>query len=363
MEESNTTNRELVICKNESEVNIALLENKQLAEYRREILDSNFAVGDIFYGRVKKVLPGLNAAFVDVGDKKNAFIHYLDLGPQIKSLIKFTKLASEGKKAQVNLKSFELEPDIEKNGKISDIIQSGDLIPVQIVKEPIATKGPRISADISFPGRFIVLIPFSNKISVSNKIKSKEERSRLRKLIQSIKPQNFGIIIRTVAEGKNVEELDADMKSLVEKWNSIAAAIENTKAPAKVASEMSRVSVILRDLLNDSFNGITVNTRDLYEDVRRYIEKIDPQQSSIVKYYKEEAPIFDYFGITKQIKGLFGRIVTIRNGVYLIIEHTEAMHVIDVNSGHRVNKDNTQEENALEVNLEAAAAIDPIVGL
>ncbi|MCQ2313657.1 MAG: Rne/Rng family ribonuclease [Bacteroidales bacterium] len=357
MEESNTTNRELVICKNESEVNIALLENKQLAEYRREILDSNFAVGDIFYGRVKKVLPGLNAAFVDVGDKKNAFIHYLDLGPQIKSLIKFTKLASEGKKAQVNLKSFELEPDIEKNGKISDIIQSGDLIPVQIVKEPIATKGPRISADISFPGRFIVLIPFSNKISVSNKIKSKEERSRLRKLIQSIKPQNFGIIIRTVAEGKNVEELDADMKSLVEKWNSIAAAIENTKAPAKVASEMSRVSVILRDLLNDSFNGITVNTRDLYEDVRRYIEKIDPQQSSIVKYYKEEAPIFDYFGITKQIKGLFGRIVTIRNGVYLIIEHTEAMHVIDVNSGHRVNKDNTQEENALEVNLEAAAEI------
>lgn len=357
MEVSNTTNRELVICKDETGVNIALLENRHLAEYRRELLSSNFTVGDIFYGRIRKILPGLNAAFVDVGDKKNAFIHYLDLGPQIKSLIKFAKLASEGKKPQVGLKSFELEPDIAKTGKITDILRVGDLIPVQIAKEPIATKGPRISADISFPGRFIVLIPFSNKVSVSNKIKSREERGRLRKIIQSIKPQNFGVIIRTVAEGKNVDELDADMKSLVEKWDGIATAIENANTPTKVASEMSRVSVILRDLLNDSFNGITVNTKDLYEDVRGYIEKIDPQQSNIVKYYKGDTPIFDYFGITKQIKGLFGRIVTIRNGVYLIIEHTEAMHVIDVNSGHRVNKENTQEENALEVNLEAAAEI------
>ena len=350
-------NRELIISSDVSEVNIVLLEDKQLVEFHKEQKNNSISVGDVYLGRVKKILPGLNSAFIDIGSRKDAFLHYLDLGPQILSLKKYTKLADEGSTAQLNMDSFELEKDIEKSGKISDFIQVGDRIPVQIAKEPINTKGPRISADISFAGRYIVLVPFSNRISVSQKIKSGEERKRLKLLIQSIKPKNFGVIIRTVAEGKKVAELDADMKTLLKKWDSMTRVINDCKSPSKLISELDRTSVVLRDILNESFNGIYVDDETLYEDIKSFISTIAPQKSDIVKLYKGKEPIFEQFGVNKQIASLFGRIVTIRNGVYLIVEHTEAMHVIDVNSGHRVNKENTQEENALAVNLEAATEI------
>lgn len=350
-------NRELIISSDVSEVSIVLLEDKQLVELHKEEKNSNYAVGDIYLGRIKKILPGLNAAFVDIGNKKDAFLHYLDLGSQILSLGKLTKYASEGKTAQLSMEYLELEKDIPKSGRISDYIAVGDKIPVQIVKEPINTKGARISSDISFAGRYIVLVPFSNRIFVSQKIRSSEERNRLKRLIQSIKPNNFGVIIRTVAEGKKVAELDADLKSLVKKWDDMTKALCHIKTPAKLISELDRTSVVLRDILNESFNGIYVDDQNLYEDVKNYISTIAPHKSDIVKMYKGKEPIFDYYGINKQITGLFGRVVTIRNGVYLIIEHTEAMHVIDVNSGHRVNKENSQEENALTVNLEAAKEI------
>ncbi len=253
--------------------------------------------------------------------------------------------------------SFKLLPDIDKSGKISDFLSAGDYLPVQIAKEPINTKGPRISAEISFAGRYLVLVPFSNRVSVSQKIRSSEERSRLKRLIQSIRPNNFGVIIRTVAEGKKVEELDADMRSLTNKWDQLSNNLANLTTSAKLVSELDRTSVMLRDLLNESFNGIHVDNSEMYEEVVKFISTIAPHKTDIVKLYKGKEPIFDYFGVSKQIKGLFGKIVTIRNGVYLIIEHTEAMHVIDVNSGHRLNKENSQEENALTVNLEAAAEI------
>ncbi|MBR6091232.1 MAG: Rne/Rng family ribonuclease [Bacteroidales bacterium] len=352
-----TVNRELVISSDVSEVNIVLLEDKQLVEFHKEQSNSNFAVGDVYYGRIKKILPGLNAAFVDIGSQKDAFLHFLDLGPQINSLIEYSKLAHEGKTAQTNISKFKLSPDADKSGKISDYLQAGDQIPVQIAKEPINTKGPRISAEISFAGRYIVLVPFANRISVSQKIRSGEERNRLRKLIQSIKPNNFGVIIRTVAEGKKVEDLDADMKYLLGKWEQMTESLYGSKAPTKLVSELDRTSAMLRDLLNESFNAITVDNQALYDEVKSYISTIAPQKSDIVKLYKGKEPIFEHYGVARQIKGLFGRIVTIRNGVYLIIEHTEAMHVIDVNSGHRLNKENSQEENALAVNLESAVEI------
>lgn len=355
--DTESINRELIISSDVSEVSIVLLEDKQLVEFHKEQSNTNFSVGDVYYGRIRKILPGLNAAFVDIGNQKDAFLHYLDLGSQIRSLIEYTRLATKGNKAQSDMDSFKLLPDIDKSGKISDFLSAGDYLPVQIAKEPINTKGPRISAEISFAGRYLVLVPFSNRVSVSQKIRSSEERGRLKRLIQSIRPNNFGVIIRTVAEGKKVEELDADMRFLISKWEQLSNNLANLTTSAKLVSELDRTSVMLRDILNESFNGIYVDNNEIYEDVKSFINTIAPQKTDIVKLYKGKDPVFDYFGVTKQIKGLFGKIVTIRNGVYLIIEHTEAMHVIDVNSGHRLNKENTQEENALAVNLEAATEI------
>jgi ribonuclease G len=350
-------NKELIIDANPSEVTIALLEDKVLVELNKEKTNNNFSVGDVYLGRVKKIMPGLNAAFIDVGYEKDAFLHYLDLGPQVNSLIKYTKLAFSGKAVQISMPEFSGEADIEKTGKISNVVSPNQQILIQVAKEPISTKGPRVSSEISFAGRYLVLVPFSNRISVSQKIKSIEERNRLKRLISSIKPKNYGVIIRTVAENKKVADLDADLSHLISKWEAVAAKLINAKAPQKIVSEIDRTSAILRDLLNESFNNIHINDPVMYEEVRNYIGTFSPDKVDIVKLYKGKIPIFENFGVDKQIKNAFGKIVTIRSGVYLIIEHTEALHVIDVNSGHRVNSEISQEENALAVNLEAATEL------
>ncbi|MFA8300472.1 MAG: ribonuclease E/G [Hyphomicrobiales bacterium] len=350
-------NKELIIDSNGSEVEIALLEEKFLVELHKESNNSNYSVGDVYLGRVKKIMPGLNAAFVDVGYEKDAFLHYLDLGPQVRSLNKFSKMAMSGKASAPSMASFRLEPDIEKTGKITQVLNTGQQVLVQIAKEPISTKGPRISSEISFAGRFLVLVPFSNRISISQKIRNPEERNRLKRLMQSIKPNNYGVIIRTVAEEKKVAELDTDLKDLIQKWENCTKKLANVKPPHKVISELDRTSAILRDLLNESFNSIHVNDSGVYEIIKSYIKTIAPSKVDIVKHYKGKSSIFNHFGIDKQIKSSFGKTVTIKSGVYLIIEHTEALHVIDINSGHRVNKENSQEENALQVNIEAAAEV------
>ncbi|MBN3036501.1 MAG: Rne/Rng family ribonuclease [Bacteroidales bacterium] len=351
-------NKELFISAGLSEVNIVLLENKSLVELHKEKSNTSFAVGDVYLGRVRKIMPGLNAAFVDVGYEKDAFLHYLDLGPQVKSLIRFSRqVISGGKDKLISLDQFSFEPDIEKTGKITDVLGSGQEILVQVAKEPISTKGPRVTSELSFAGRYLVLVPFSNRISVSQKIRNNEERNRLKRLIQSIKPKNFGVIIRTVAEHKKVADLDNDLKNLIQKWENSISKLRMVKAPGKVASELDRTSAILRDILNESFNNIVVDNASLYEDVKNYIRSIAPEKAGIVKLSKGKKPLFEQFGIDHQIKNSFGRIITIRSGIYLIIEHTEALHVIDVNSGQRANRDSSQEANALSVNMEAAAEI------
>ncbi|HSG67300.1 MAG TPA: Rne/Rng family ribonuclease [Bacteroidales bacterium] len=349
--------KELIINSYKNEVDIALLEDKFLVELHKEKVDNNYGVGDVYLGRVRKTMPGLNAAFIDVGYEKDAFLHYLDLGPQVRSLNKYLRQCLTPKGPLPDISNFKLENDIEKTGKITHVLKAGQLVAVQIVKEPISTKGPRISSEISFAGRYLVLVPFSNRISISQKIKSVDERNRLKRLIQSIKPNNMGVIIRTVAENKLVADLDADLKSLIKKWTVLTRKLRNQKAPSRIISELDRTSVLLRDILNESFNNVHVNEQEMYDEVRNFISRIAPQKLDIVKLHKGKAPIFEHFGIDKQIKSLFGKIVTIKSGVYLIIEHTEALHVIDVNSGHRVNKQNSQETNALEVNLEAASEI------
>lgn len=354
-------NNELIIDVTSSEIVIALLENKQLVELNKEKSNKQFSVGDIYLGKVKKIMPGLNAAFIDVGYERDAFLHYLDLGPQFRSLQKYLKMAFD-KRYQNNssifeLKNFELEPDIDKNGKITDVLQSGQNILVQIAKEPISTKGPRVCCEISIAGRNMVLIPFAGKVSISQKIKSTEEKNRLKKLIISIKPKNYGIIARTAAESKKVAILDNELRELAEKWETAFRKFRTTNPPKLVIGELSRTSAILRDMLNASFNSIYINEQSAYKEVKEYIESIAPEKNKIVKYYKGGVPIFDYFGINKQIKSLFGKTVTIKNGAYLIIEHTEALHVIDVNSGNRSKKGSSQETNALEVNIASAEEI------
>jgi len=350
-------NKELIIDSNASEIVIALLEDKLLVELHKEKKNSNFSVGDIYLGKVRKIISGLNAAFVDVGYEKDAFLHYLDLGAQVNSLNKYTKLAIAGKSKILAMDNFILEKEIEKTGKITDVLSANQPVLVQIAKEPISTKGPRITSEISLAGRYLVLVPFSDRVSVSQKIKNSDEKSRLKRLVQSIRPKNFGVIVRTVAEGKMVADLHSDLQSLVDKWYAIASKLENSKAPKIIQGEINRTSAILRDLLSEEFNSINVNDNTIYDELKEYIKTIAPEKIDILKLYKNKIPIFDQLGIEKQIKSSFGKIVSIKGGTYLIIEHTEALHVIDVNSGHRINAENSQESNALEVNLEAAAEI------
>lgn len=349
---------ELVVDVNKKEVSIAVLEDKNLVELQKEAQSESFAVGNIYIGRVKKLLPGLNAAFVDVGCKKEAFLHYQDLGANFNTQQTYLQqLLNDPKKRVPAINKVHILPDIEKEGSIGDVLTVGQELLVQIAKEPISTKGPRLTAELSLAGRFLVLIPFANKISISTKIKSNEERARLRQLLQSVKPKNFSVIVRTSAEGKRVAELDWELKTLVKRWEDNLTKVPKSKAPAVVYEETARTVAIIRDIFNSSFEHIYINDKDVYNSIYDYVSIIAPEKKDIVKLYKDELPIFDKFGITKQIKSSFGRTVTYKGGAYLIIEHTEAMHVIDVNSGNRTKGSSEQEKTAYEVNIAAADEI------
>ncbi len=349
--------KELIIDSSPNGATIALLQDKQLVELHKEQISNNYTVGDIYLGRIKKIMPGLNAAFVDVGYEKDAFLHYLDLGPQVQSLLKLTKQVRSGGYQSKLLDNFKLEEDISKGGKISDILNKNQLIPVQIAKEPISTKGPRLSSDMSIAGRYVVLVPFSEVISISKKIKSNTERNRLRKIVESIKPKHFGVIIRTVSEGKGVEEMQKDLLDLISRWESFITRLPAVEPGKKVLGEIGRTSTILRDILNPDFQNIYLNDNSLYEEIRSYVHEISPDLESIVKLHKHKEPIFEHHGVDKQIKGAFGKTVNLAGGAYLVIEHTEALHVIDVNSGNRTANKENQEENAYQVNREAAKEI------
>jgi ribonuclease G len=350
-------NKELIINAAPQGVEIALLEDKKLVELHHEKADASFAVGDLYLGKVKKLIPGLNAAFVDVGFEKDAFLHYTDLSPYARSLLKFTQQSiNDNSDKGFNFGTFQVEPEIIKTGKINEVLSGKPNILVQILKEPIAAKGPRLSCEISLPGRFVVITPFNDIVAVSRKIHSADERKRLQKIVEAIKPKNFGVIVRTAAEGKNTAELHEDLQELTETWKTIQKNLKNAVAPAKILSEQTKTTSILRDLLNEDFNKIVVNDRNIFNDTRNYIQRIAPEKAEIVSYYHNGLPIFDQFGITKQVKAAFGKTVNLPSGAYLIIEHTEALHVIDVNSGYK-SVGNNQEQNALETNLEAAAEI------
>lgn len=350
-------NKELIINSAPTGVEIALLEDKKLVELHQESLDTSFTVGDLYLGKVKKLVPGMNAAFVDVGFEKDGFLHYTDLSPYVRSLLKFTALSINDKSEGItDFGKFQTEAEIIKTGKIGEVLNGKPNILVQILKEPIAAKGPRLSCEISLPGRFVVLTPFNDIVAVSRKIHSSEERKRLQKIVESIRTKNFGVIVRTAAEGKNTAELHEDLNNLVAMWQQIQQNLKNAVAPAKILGETDKTTSILRDLLNADFNRIVVNDKNIYNDALSYIQKVAPDKADIVTFYQNGSPIFDNYGITKQVKGSFGKTVNLASGAYLIIEHTEALHVIDVNSGYKSVSAN-QEENALQTNLEAAEEI------
>ena len=346
---------ELVVDVQPKEISIALLEDKNLVEFQKEERNLSFAVGNMYVGKVRKLMPGLNACFVNVGFEKDAFLHYLDLGPQFHSYQKYLKQVISDKKKLYPISKASILPNIEKDGTISNVLKQGQEVIVQIVKEPISTKGPRLTCELSFAGRYIVLIHCNDKVSVSQKIKSNEERARLKQLLQSIKPKNFGVIVRTVAEGKRVAELDAELNVLLKHWEETITKVQKaTQLPSLVYEETSRAVALLRDLFNPSYENIYVNDEAVYNEIKNYVALIAPERTNIVKLYKGQLPIFDNFAITKQIKSSFGKIISYKNGAYLIIEHTEALHVVDVNSGNRSKSGNGQEANALDVNLGAA---------
>lgn len=352
-------NKELIIRSGSEAVDFALLKDGKLIElHKEEEHKSNFSVGDIFIAKIRKPVAGLNAAFVNVGFEKDAFLHYHDLGPNLSSQLKFLKLVSAGKIKDFTLKNFQFEKEIDKDGVIGDVLAANQSLLVQVVKEPISTKGPRISSELSLAGRFIVLVPFSDRTSVSQKIESREEKDRLKKLVHAIRPKGFGIIVRTVAEGKSTAELEKDLQNLLSRWTAMCKKLPTAHHPSKVLGELNRASSILRDVFNDSFTGIHIDDEELFYQTKDYLMEIAPTKQNIVKFYQSrDTPIFEKYHIERQIKTSFGKTVSMSRGAYLIIEHTEALHVIDVNSGNRSNKATNQEDTALEVNLIAAAEI------
>ena len=357
MESEKESVKDLIVDVSESEVKIALMDNHRLIELNKESSNGHsFTVGDVFLGKVKKVMPALNAAFVDIGDEKEAFIHYLDLGFYFNAFDEFVRKTNSNTNANELFSNIGLGPVLEKEGQIENILKPGQMIVVQIVKEPISTKGSRLTAEISLAGRNIVLLPFAKKVSISQKIASKEEKKRLETLVRSILPQNYGAIIRTAAEGKNAAILVTELKSLISKWEGAWPKISKNKSVQLLFTEYSKTTTVLRDLFNDTFSNIYVNDRKEFEEISKYISQISPDKEKIVKFYDEKEPIFDHFEVTRQIKSSFGKVVPIKQGAYLVIETTEALNVVDVNSGIRA-KTNDQEENTYEVNRYAAEEI------
>lgn len=348
--------KELIINVGRNDVEIALLEDSRLSEIHYEKTNSTFSVGDIFLGSIRKLRPDMNAAFVDIGHRKDAFIHYTDLGPKLKSTLKFTNGSISGSIPTPSLDAFKIEPDIVKTGKIDQVLSTRDFVLVQMMKEPIGTKGPRLTSEITLPGRYMVMVPFSETVAVSKKIANPEERQRLQVLVESIRPKNFGIIVRTAASGKKVVDLYDEVRELLNKWEQIHSNLHNCREPLKILSEIDKTSGILRDLLNDSFHKVVVNNKEIYGSLKTFVEGIAPEQSKLIHLYKGNKAIFEAFDVTRQIKASFGKTFTMPSGAYIIIESTEAMHVIDVNSGPKVSIRDA-ENNSYNVNVEAAFEI------
>lgn len=336
---------------------IAYLQDKRLTEFYQEKKGKNIVVGDIFVGSVRKILPGNNAAFLDICLEKDAFVHYSDLGPNIKSFSKLSRNGLQGGLSGTGLERFQLEPETLKTGNVSDVLKRNQQILVQVLKEPISSKGPRVTTEITVAGSYCILIPFHDHVNISKKIIERSERTRLKAIVNEIKPENFGIVVRTAAQNVGDDILRKDIEDLLIRWKEMIGKLKNAKTGDKVLGEPSFTISIVRDYLGKGLTAIYTNDQDNFKQIEKYLQHSNSPVVNSLKIHKGNDSLFEHYGINKQLKTSFGKTVSFSSGAYLIIEHTEALHVIDVNSGSNHKKENSQEENAFQINLEAAKEI------
>jgi ribonuclease G len=344
--------KEIVVNVGESQTRIAIVEDGKLAELYIENAENKRTIGNLCLGRIRKVMPSIQAAFVDIGQEQDAFLHFSDLSDNLPYLLDFLDL-NEPKVEKIDVPPGEKDWD----KRPSDILNRGQEILVQITKEPISNKGSRISTDLSLAGRFLVLVPLQNYVAVSRKITADQERRRLKALAGSLVPDNFGVIVRTVAEDRDAKSLDKDLKLLMERWRRVENRLqEKPKPPALVHEDVDMASSIIRDQFSEEYDRILVDHENLYHSIRSYVKAVAPTMVSRIELHEGNQPVFEAAGIQQGADRAFKDRVELPSGGYLFIEQTEAMHVVDVNSG-RSGKGKSQAENSLNVNLEAARVI------
>lgn len=405
--------KEIVINSDREQTQIAIVENNDLVELYIENPEHSRTLGDIFLGRVRRIMPSIRAAFVDVGQKQDAFLHFSDLAENLPEMLEFLEqeeptvgsirpqaeeqkniarrrrpkhsAPKDGAVAKDDEAASPKKRDSKERGhrrsmqrrlkkrpqedaprkaqrrrhvhNLEQHLKRDQRVLVKIVKEPISNKGSRVSTDISLAGRFLVLVPLADYVAVSKKIQSYKERRRLRALARMLVPEGFGVIVRTVADGRNAKALDTDLRLLLEKWRKIEQRLnEHPKPPVQVHEDVNMVSSIIRDLFSDDYDRIMVDDPRLYRNIKSYIQAVAPQMVPAVQLHKGKTPVFESAGIMKNVAQAFEHRVELPTGGYLFIERTEAMHVVDVNSGHS-GKGLSQEDNSLKVNLEAARVL------
>jgi ribonuclease G len=337
--------KEILINSSVGETRIAILEDGKVVELFVERPESERMVGDIYLGKVVNVAKGMRAAFVNIGQEQDAFLHFSDIGEKLNEY-----------SAYLDLESTSENGDMSKPGHHRPIPREGQEILVQIIKEPIASKGTRITTELSIPGRFMVLVPGNEMVGISKKILSIKERKRLRRISHAIRPKGFGLIIRTVAENRDDDELRADLENLLHTWRQTEERIKRVKPPHLVYKDLGMASSVIRDLFTPDINRVLVDSKTLYKQTMNYLEEVAPSMVGKVEYYKGKTPLFDTLGVEQDIEKSLARKVWMRSGGYIIFDHTEALTAIDVNSGKFMGR-GAHDENSLKVNLEASREI------
>lgn len=348
---------QIIIHSSGNQTRIALMEDNELAQLFIETEENQRTVGNIYVARVHKVMSGIRAAFIDMGTPKDAFLHFSDAGDHLDEYVE--KL--NGKDAIPN----SLRPQLEKKDKLSNVekqilagkvLRRGQKLLVQIVKEPIGSKGPRISTDITVAGRFLVLIPMGDYIAVSKKISNYKERRRLKGVLRDMVPEGFGVIVRTVAQNKDKTALEEDLRNVLLKWEKIVDKLETAKPPSLLYKDLNMTESLIRDLFAKNYDRVLIDDQKMHREIKNYVNQIAPKMAPNVELYKGKAHIFDHMNISKDVNSIFSPRVRMRSGGYLIFEQTEAMYVVDVNSGPYAAK-KRQEDNSLKTNLEAAREV------
>lgn len=347
---------ELIIDAGKTLSRIAFLQDERLEQLHYEDYSDGLGVGDIYLARVVSVKESLNGAFLDIGYRQNAFLHYSDLGPNINVLKKIVQHICN-RKQLLNVWDLDLNLSGEGGNSISERLKPNELVMVQILKEPIYNKGPRLTCNISIVGNLLILIPLSNQINISKKITQNSERKRLDDIMAVLKPKNMGVIVRTLSKNKNSADIEKDLRYIRQKWDKALKNLKHIQKPGKLMGEDARLNSLIRDLLGQGLDRITVSSKEIYQQLQDEFQDVMPNYKKVSRLYKGRIPVFEFYGIEKKIKALFGKRVLLPSGGSIVIEHTEAMHVIDVNSGHTPQASNDQETTAVLVNQEAVQEI------